>query len=702
MILLKTIELNNFFSHKKTIINIEQDARLLIDGKSGCGKSSIVEALVWCFYGKGRTDNRSIIKRGASYASVSIVLVDGKIEYKVERHVSSVGKQTINVFKRIAGEKAFKLLDIVGTKSAQSFIEEELLKSSYLLFINSVIYPQDNSENFIKQTATKRKDILLEIINASMFDGYLDTTKDQLASYTSKLSSKEQSIASLNDQILRDNTLVSQIGDVDSKIKTLEEKLSASSIKRDELVSRTSEMNVVYNSKQGLILELSELTSKRESLQLEINRVNDSVSSSSIESINEDIDKLNSNINDIEIKITEEEKKESAAMEWDRSMLLISQGRPAFHDYDKDISDINKQLIEVLSDDVETCPELHKPCPLFQKQKDEKSSFWKERLSVVKQEKESYVEQLSLYMNKEEKLGARPILTGVKAELRKNVAEYKDKLLNLNNKKKELENINSIMSGLSKDLEYQDKAINNIKDKIELCGNVSIEIINSYRDLLDEASDELEAINKEINQASVDRRVKSEAMERVTSSQVEINKIKEEIKEDIEIRDGLLKLKEIFGSKGVKSMIIDEFIPVFEDNINNVLSRLSDFRIKLDTQKSTVSGESVIDGLFITIVNDTGEEMMFENYSGGEKLKITVAICEALSSVQRVGFRVLDELFVGLDDESINSFADIITSLSDKFSQFLCISHIPSIKELFNDQLLVVKQAGTSFIHNNK
>ena len=64
MILLKKITLFDFLSHSDTEIDFEPDQNVLIDGKSGSGKSSIVEGLIWALYGKGRSDNKSLIKKG--------------------------------------------------------------------------------------------------------------------------------------------------------------------------------------------------------------------------------------------------------------------------------------------------------------------------------------------------------------------------------------------------------------------------------------------------------------------------------------------------------------------------------------------------------------------------------------------------------------------------------------------------------------
>lgn len=179
------------------------------------------------------------------------------------------------------------------------------------------------------------------------------------------------------------------------------------------------------------------------------------------------------------------------------------------------------------------------------------------------------------------------------------------------------------------------------------------------------------------------------------SDAVEIEGKLRTINEEME---SLSLIKEAFGSKGLKAVAVDYLIPRLEEKINEILSRLSDFRVRLDTQKATASADGVTEGLFINIINDMGEELDFANYSGGERLKITVAIAEALASLQKIGFRILDELFIGLDEESTEHFADVVNKLNERFKQMICISHLRNIKDIFDKKVEVKKVNGTSIV----
>jgi DNA repair exonuclease SbcCD ATPase subunit len=168
--------------------------------------------------------------------------------------------------------------------------------------------------------------------------------------------------------------------------------------------------------------------------------------------------------------------------------------------------------------------------------------------------------------------------------------------------------------------------------------------------------------------------------------------------------DDLLLLKEALSPRGVKAVAIDYLIPQLEERINTVLCQMSDFKIRLDTQKATADEEGVKEGLFITVINDQGQEMSYESYSGGEKSRITISISEGLATLltSSIGFRIMDEIIIGLNPEMITDFVSVLTKLQEKYQQIIFISHIPEAKEIFENSITVIKTNGISKIFKNK
>ena len=145
--------------------------------------------------------------------------------------------------------------------------------------------------------------------------------------------------------------------------------------------------------------------------------------------------------------------------------------------------------------------------------------------------------------------------------------------------------------------------------------------------------------------------------------------------------------------------MIDYLIPKLEESINRILGKLSDFSVKLDTQKSGIRKETVLDGLFITVINPEGLEMDFDSFSGGEKVKISTAINESLAEISKISFRILDESILSLDGESTEKFIETLIEIQNRVNQTICISHIPEIKSIFDEKIEVVKVGGISRVN---
>ena len=94
--------------------------------------------------------------------------------------------------------------------------------------------------------------------------------------------------------------------------------------------------------------------------------------------------------------------------------------------------------------------------------------------------------------------------------------------------------------------------------------------------------------------------------------------------------------------------------------------------------------------------------MPYESFSGGEKVKISVAINEALAELTKINFRVLDETVVSLDNESTQKFLEALTRIQETVSQVICVSHIPEIKDMFDEKINIIKTNGDSRLDDKK
>ena len=701
MLNISQIHLKNFISHADTKLNLTIPQKVLIDGKSGHGKSSVIDAFIWCLYGRSRADNRSLIRRGAERAEVSVALIDGQTndEYKITRSITNGGKHDLTVTHK--KKKSFLPIKVNGVKNIQMFIERDLLKSSYLLFINSIAYPQDNQENFVKQTATKRKEIIMEMIKAEDYDTYYNKTKDKLNELKialeknlSRIESSQNTINTYKDIASGLNVLLAEKNNLEKQLTTLKEKLSELQINVDQKKVLDATINQKKNELLKTIkeIEIKQLDIDSQKMKLgSLNGMDISKMEADCAGLQEDKDTL---------KILQAESL--ILSDWLNRKMAVMSKKPAEVDFEEDIKTINKTIIDLTYQKVTICPEIQKPCPLYDKERQGKLEENKVLLKITYDKKKKQAEDVNEYIIKLAELGDEPVVDTEKINALSAVVSKKEKIFADFNRLKttrdvDIKNTQEIIAKSQDDFnilvglkETISEEITGIELKIKDLESFKVEASNVELNISTANTDMLDVVNKIASAENAKKLVEKE--------QENINIVTKENELVGDNTECLTLLKEAFSPTGIKAIIIDYIIPRMEEKINDILGKLSDFRVRLDTQKKGLGKDTVLEGLFISIFNELGEEFDFDNYSGSEKMRITYAISESLASIQNCGFRILDEFIHGLDTETEEKFANIILRLKNEVDQLFCITHIQSIKDLFEEKIFVKKINGLSSI----
>ncbi|MFA6325321.1 MAG: AAA family ATPase [Candidatus Paceibacterota bacterium] len=704
MIFLKKIEIINFLSHKNSIIDFKENQRLLISGMSGSGKSSVIEGIVWCLYGKGRSENKNLIKSGSKSATVILTLTDideDDVSHScvISRTVTNTGRQTISIIYDD------KLLTTKGIKETQDWIEKIFLKASYVLFVNSIASPQENPDNFVKQTAAKKKDLLLEISNIDNYDVYYNKAKDIVSESNNKIIKLETRLEEKNIQLTEvkkdvlDSKSLEQEKDVLQKeVEELKEKITIIEKEKEKLESVVED---IYNKKQSLDnLELS-----NNNLQSKIDEKNFSIKKFehlNEKEIKEGVEKLKKAQN--RLKEIDEITHNNYLIDLEYRAHLSS--KPVDRDFSSDAEQINKQLELIYKNNDIKCPFCGKNNPILEENISKQVDILKEQLA----EKVAKREELSKSIIDWELRDA----TITHPEEQKGVASERGDVLGVISQLEHfysdlglLEAKNDALQEVLKDIKYFTENIqkNNetilvVKDelnKLNLINNPKrINILNNESQVL---TNEYASKQNDLN--SVIRKIflSDDAQKQVVKLESDIDDCDSELKKIKKDNISMSLLKDAFSPKGIKTIVIDYLVPKLEEKINDILKDLSDFRIQIDTQKTATDEDSVIEGLFINIINSEGNVLEYSNYSGGEKTKIDYAISEALASLSNVKFRILDETVTGLDDQMLSSFLDVLEKMSAGYKQLIAISHISQVKELFEDQVNIIKKDGTSIIN---
>jgi len=701
MLILKSLELKNFLSHSDTKISFRPNQKLLIAGNSGGGKSSLQEAIVWSLYGQGRGDNRSLIKNGKSGARVILNIQDdtSPIHYKIERSITKTNKHTVDVSESVDG-KSFAPIKATGIKGVQEYLEKNILKSSYLLFINSIVYLQENSETFVKQTAAKRKEIILEIINSNNYDDYLKRSKEAIQENKLSIGIAESKIQEKEIQISRDKDRSANISIYKEQKKKIADELLL--IEKDvETVQAEydsySEKLAYLKGKEGIVIDI---INKIDSNNRKIDEINKRI----ISIQTADIKKLESDVarkKELEELLKIENGKREDSYLWQAKLNEVNRLLPPEHDYSADIATVNKKIILAMGEQIPECPNCGTKYPSFEDSKQKKIKDLEDDLSNLKNNEAEYNKKKNEYSLALETIG-KPVLydMAIISSLNSEIEKYRESEKKLN----ELAGMTVVIEQLSQDI----TSINTEQsDLIKKKETVSEEI--SGKSFLEEKQKDSNSKRIALNgrkQTLTSQNIENESLlaiaedasRNIERNKADIEKLKQDLSSAKKDGESLKLIKEAFSPNGIKAIVIDYVIPQLEEKINEILSKLSDFRVILETQKTGAKEETILEGLFITVVNELGEHLDFQSFSGGEKIKISLSINEALAEISKINFRFFDETVVALDNESVQQFLEAMNNIQEKVSQVLCISHMQEIKDSFDEKITVIKNNGNSII----
>lgn len=187
------------------------------------------------------------------------------------------------------------------------------------------------------------------------------------------------------------------------------------------------------------------------------------------------------------------------------------------------------------------------------------------------------------------------------------------------------------------------------------------------------------------------------ALERLQEAEGRYRERKRAYEEALERRGIYEELTLALGKRGVQAMLIETAVPEIEREANELLARMTDgeMAVQLAMQRETKQG-TVVETLDINVSDSRGTRP-YENFSGGEKLRINLALRIALSRLlsRRAGASlqtlVIDEGFGTQDAEGRLRLVEAIQSVEKEFEKILVITHLQELKELFPVRIEVEK-----------
>lgn len=155
-----------------------------ITGKTGAGKSSLLDAMTLALYGKvarfdGKTSAKDLLSQGSPKLQVTLRFLVDKTEYQVSRswlYRTKTAQTTFKLDKRVDGvweaEGEQKEADITASI-------EQILGMNYETFTKVILLPQGKFDEFLKGKGAERRKILRELAGYTIFERMREQAEKQ-------------------------------------------------------------------------------------------------------------------------------------------------------------------------------------------------------------------------------------------------------------------------------------------------------------------------------------------------------------------------------------------------------------------------------------------------------------------------------------------------------------------------------------------
>lgn len=270
------IRLNNFLSYGATgeTLDFRYFDLACLSGPNGAGKSSLLEAMIWVLWGKGRASDDEMIHQGEKEMWVEFEFMMGEDKYKVIRKRIRKRQSILEVFIEKNG-KYVPISEATYTQTQEKL--SKILKISQQAFLNSAFLRQGRADEFTQKTPTERKAILSEILGLDIYDELALKTKEKIKEKENLIAGESVIVEQMKEKIEKEEEFESKLKEikkvleeVKNKLKQVENEYLFWEKKLSALEQKEKEMSALLEEKQEILAEISQGKKKKEQLLNEI------------------------------------------------------------------------------------------------------------------------------------------------------------------------------------------------------------------------------------------------------------------------------------------------------------------------------------------------------------------------------------------------------------------------------------------------
>jgi len=649
-----------------------------IFGKNFSGKSSIIDGVLYTLFNttsKNERKNLNIINQNRDYGS-------GELEIEANDKIYKINRKSTKYIKRLHGEETleaktdlnFEVYDMVTGETTslngltRTDTDANIRKhfGSMEDFLVSSLASQHGSLAFLDEGSTRRKEIIAKFLDLEQFDRKFKLAKedsidargalkklesrnydeeyeeavDELTAYREELQQNQNYCATLEAEV---DTLIGETADLQTSIDSMPtEVIDLAKTKREH-----KQKTIQIASLNSENIEQKELLADRIQNLVEVVGLIENYDIDDLLQKQTQIQENNENLLTYQKELAEIGREIKGSLE--KTKLL--EGIPCGDQFPvcKFIRDANAASARL--------PLLHTEENIKQATCDEVSQIIED---MHPEDVDSLVRDYNLLITGRKEIDKNIESTKLLIERNENAIDKLSlELKNLNNKIKEYNDNINVIENLEQLILERDQKQTSLEFKQKLLDSTKEETFEHYRQV-----------------GSLEERVESIKIAKDEYIQLR----REYAAYDLFIR--------CMHSNGIAYDIIKKKIPVINQEVAKMLANIVDFEIFFSSNGNKLD---------IFIKHPLHDERPIEMGSGAEKTVAAMAIRLALlsvSSLPKGDIFILDEPGTALDEENMEGFIRILELIKVYFKNVLLISHLDSLKDCVDMQVVIEKKHG--------
>ncbi len=702
------LKLTNFMPYRSAELNFSGIHIGCLTGDNGAGKSSILDAITWALWGRSRSKrDDELVHQGQTDMQVEFTFELGHNVYRVIRG-RKAGKKTgagmldfqvanphpapspVTTGEGREGGSWRTIAEPQMNATQQKIID--VLRLDYETFINSAFLLQGRADEFTVKTATERKKVLADILGLDIWDEYEAKAKARIAASENELRLIDLRLNEIDAEAARKPQFEAEVVAVQKAVIDLGDRLREAEAKYQQAQQAQRSLGMLDAQLTDLVKRIAQAEHELASVETDLGFARQKA----------DDTPLAKELADTRARIEALSQREAERDELRQRKSNLGEEAASLRGQNErlgpETEPLKARITLLESSTAALCPTCGQPLT-----PDHRDQVVADLKTEVESRRQMFRDnQARLKALQGEVATVDMQLTQVETELRS--------LPNLQRREAELqaaieaakEAAKSIAALEKRRTEWQSALEGDLKKQAELAAQ-----IGATRAGLGDFA----AIQAEYDRMRADE---ARARQQLGAAEQKLAACEALIKQrDVKVAEhrqwaaekGIYEeLRLAFSKKGVPAMIIEAAIPEIEDEANALLTKITSGRMHLrfDTQRETAKGDTV-ETLEIKIADELGTRP-YENYSGGEQLRVNFAIRIALSKLlaRRAGAQlqtlVIDEGFAPLDSTGRDKLVEAINAVQDDFQRILIITHLDELRDAFPAHIEVTKTANGSQI----